>query len=61
MEKYYPGFEIDPLIKRAHKLPAGEALNEFFFQLKRKVDGKFPIYDSSIIIIEVDKNVLFQV
>ena len=61
MEKYYPGFDIDPLIKNAHKLPAGEALNEFFFQLKRKVDGKFPIYDSSVIIIEVDKNVLFQV
>jgi hypothetical protein len=61
MEKYYPGFEIDPLLKKAHKLPAGEALNELFFQLKRKVDGKFPIYDSSVIIVEVDKNVLFQV
>ncbi len=61
MEKYYPGFAIEPLMKKTQKLPAGEALNEFFFQLKRKVDGKFPAYDSSIIIIEVDKNVLFQV
>lgn len=61
MEKYYPDFEISSLLKKVNKLPAGDALNEFFFQLKRKVVGKFPFYDSSIIIIEVDKNVLFQV
>ncbi len=61
MEKYYPGFEIRDILTRADKLPAEEALNEFFFQLKRKVDGKFPFYDSSVIIIEVDKNVLIQV
>ena len=61
MEKYYPGFEIKPFLSKANKLPAGDALNEFFFQMKRKVEGKFPFWDSSVIIIEVDKNVLVQV
>jgi hypothetical protein len=61
MEKYYPGFEIKPFLSKVNKLPAGDALNEFFFHMKRKVEGKFPFWDSSVIIIEVDKNVLVQV
>ncbi len=61
MEKYYPEFEIKSFLSKANKLPAGDALNEFYFHMKRKVKGKFPFWDSSVIIIEVDKNVLVQV
>jgi hypothetical protein len=61
MKKYYPEFDLKNFIGNANKLPAGDALNEFFFQMKRKVEGKFPYWDSSVIIIEVDKNVLVQI
>ena len=55
------GNEIESFLKGKVGGKPREILNEVFFQLKKDSDAEFLKHDASVIVIEVDKNVIVQV
>lgn len=60
LKSVYNGVETKELQKLMSRDMDG-ILNEVFFQIDRNKSGDFPLFDASAIVMEVDKNVIFQV
>jgi hypothetical protein len=56
-----PELDLTKKLNELALLDPREALDEIFFELKRNLKKKFLPADAAIILVEVDKNVIFQV
>jgi len=59
--KLSPDLNIRQKLGELSLLSPREVLDEIFFELKRNLKKKFLPNDAAIILVEVDKNVIFQV
>ena len=61
LKELNPDLDLTKKLDELTLLNPREALDEIFFELKRNLKKKFLPADAAIILVEVDKNVIFQV